>query len=543
MTGSASAMRDDVVPSVGAIIAGKYRVESVVGIGGMGVVVAARHVTLGQAVAIKLLAVPNEEGRAEAQSRFLREAQAAAALRSDHVVRIHDVGAMDSGLPFMVMELLQGSDLGALIDADGPMPPEEAVDYLLQACAAIQEAHSAGIVHRDLKPSNLFRTRRSDGTPLIKVLDFGISKSMGSSDAARGELTLTSTRQVMGSPYYMSPEQVRDARRVDARSDIWSLGVILHELLTAEPVFSADTFPGVCAAIVADPPKTIRSVRPELSEELERVVLTCLEKLPARRFQSVEELARALLPFSSNSDSSNGSKLWRQRVSGQPSPARSQFGVDSEPSGIAKRFGLDNTVPSPRAPRTPRVPSGDTKTQLSADLIPTEAPPPIATPKNRRRLLVALAAGVLGASAIALVLLRSESPAPGAVTPPPASAPAAPDSASLTVDSEPPGAELYQGDVRLGQTPITFSLIPERSRRFVIRKPGYQEYVFEQGAAAGDLRVHAVLAPLEPPPLPSATESHGPEAAASPKKAPRAPAPRPKASVAPPPASDIRLQR
>jgi serine/threonine-protein kinase len=536
-------MRDDVVPSVGTIIAGKYRVESVVGIGGMGVVVSARHLTLGQVVAIKLLAVLGEEGRAEAHSRFLREAQAAAALRSDHVVKIHDVGALDSGLPFMVMELLEGSDLGALIDADGPMRPDEAVDYLLQACAAIAEAHSAGIIHRDLKPSNLFRARRSDGTPLIKVLDFGISKSIASSDTARRELTLTSTRSVMGSPYYMSPEQVRDARKVDARSDIWSLGVILHELLTAEPVFSADTFPGVCAAIVADPPRAIRSVRPELSEDLERVVLTCLEKEPSRRYQSVEELARALLPFASDTDSSTGSKLWRPLLTAHPSPARSNVGTDSEPSGIASRFGLDRTVASPRVPRTPRIPSGDTKTQLSADLIPTEAPPAAPAPNQKSRVAAVVAVTVLGAAIIGFLALRGAETTSAASTPTSSAAPPA-ISGTLTVDSNPPGADVYEGDDRLGQTPLTLtSFAPGHARRFVIRKAGYQDYVFERATLSGDVRVHAVLAPVERAPAPSAAENPVPEVSAAPKRAPRSPGARPKPSVEPPPASDIRLQR
>jgi serine/threonine protein kinase len=529
-------MRDDVVPSVGAIIAGKYRVESIVGIGGMGVVVAARHLTLGQPVAIKLLAVPNEEGRAEAHSRFLREAQAAATLRSDHVVKIHDVGAMESGLPFMVMELLQGSDLGALIDADGPMSPAEAVDYVLQACAAIQEAHAAGIVHRDLKPSNLFRTSRSDGTPLIKVLDFGISKSLTSS-AERGELTLTATRQVMGSPYYMSPEQVRDARRVDARSDIWSLGVILHELLTAEPVFTADTFPGVCAAIVADAPRTIRSIRPELPEELERVILTCLEKDPSRRFQSVGELARALLPFSSASDPSTGSKLWRPLLSGEASPARSLSSTDSEPSRVGARLGFDHTMPSLPVPHTPRVSSGDTKTQLSADLIPTEAPPPAPAPKKsgRRAVVVALASAAVAAVVVAFLVLGRESAPPVVAPPEPV--------ASVVAAPEPPGADVYDGEALLGQTPLTLSSRgSEGPKRLVLRKPGYQDYVFERTAFEGEHRVHAVLTPREPAPVPSGGESPAPEASAV-KRAPRAPGPRPKASAAPPAESDIRLQR
>ncbi len=425
------------------------------------------------------------------------------------------------------------------------MSPEEAVDYVLQACAAIQEAHLAGIVHRDLKPSNLFRARRSDGTPLIKVLDFGISKSIASSDATRRELTLTSTRSVMGSPYYMSPEQVRDARKVDGRSDIWSLGVILHELLTAEPVFSADTFPGVCAAIVADPPRTIRSVRPELSEELERVVLTCLEKDPSRRYQNVGELARALLPFSSDVDSSTGSKLWRPLLSGQPSPARSAFGADSEPSGVASRFGLGHTVPSPRAPRTPRIPSGDTKTQLSADLIPTEAPPPVPAPKQRGKLVTVVAAVALGVATIALLALRRDPGPAGLVSASTASAPKAPVIGHLDRRFEPAwGRALRRGRPARSDTPDAdvrpASSVPDASSS---ENPAIRTTSSSRARSKGTSGSTRSSCRPRSLPAPSAAENPAPEAAPAPKKAPRVPAARPKPSVAPPPASDIRLQR
>src|SRR5437773_10995612 len=152
----------------------------------------------------------------------------------------------------MVMELLRGEDLATLLERQGPAPVEVAVEYVVQACDAVAEAHVTGIVHRDLKPSNLFVSRRSDGRPLVKVLDFGISKAIEGSHAFQGNLT--EPRSVVGSPYYMSPEQVRDAKRVDARTDVWSLGMILYELMTGEPAFNADTLPGICAAIAADTP-------------------------------------------------------------------------------------------------------------------------------------------------------------------------------------------------------------------------------------------------------------------------------------------------
>jgi serine/threonine protein kinase len=288
-------------PSPGDVLAGKYRVEGTVGKGGMGVVLSAQHLQLGQKVAIKLL-LANPSEREPASTRFLREARAAAGLHSDHVVRIYDLGTLESGVPFMVMELLRGSDLGTLIDTRGPLPINLALEYVLQACDAIAEAHALGIIHRDLKPSNLFLTRRSDGDPLIKVLDFGISKALGPDSQLEGELT--ATRTVLGSPFYMSPEQVRDSKSVDSRTDIWALGVILQELITGEPAFFADTFPGICAAIVADPPASIREQRSEVPEEVEAIVRRCLEKNPRDRYQSVPELMRAieaLLPRRSRS--------------------------------------------------------------------------------------------------------------------------------------------------------------------------------------------------------------------------------------------------
>jgi len=286
-------------PAPGDVIAGKYRVERVVGTGGMGVVLSARHVALGQSVAIKLLRLaPDETDRhGEARARFLREGQAAARLASDHVVRIQDVGTTDDGQPFMVMELLSGSDLAEALARHGPAPIDMAVACVHQACDAVGEAHQHGIVHRDLKPSNLFLSKRSDGRPHVKVLDFGISKGLsGASDDMLSQ-SLTATRTVVGSPYYMSPEQVRDAKRVDERTDIWSRGMILYELIAGEPAFQAETLPGMCAAIAADAPPPLSTRRNDVPPALEALVMRCLEKDPGKRFQTIPELAAALEPF------------------------------------------------------------------------------------------------------------------------------------------------------------------------------------------------------------------------------------------------------
>ncbi len=272
----------------GEVLAGKYRVERVLGAGGMGVVVAATHLELEQPVAVKFLL--GQIASTEAVMRFVREARAAAKIKSEHVARVIDVGRLDDNSPYMVMEYLDGRDLAARLGS-GPLSVEDAVDFVIQACDAMAEAHAEGIVHRDLKPANLFLTRRSDGSPLIKVLDFGISK-LATPEA--GDLSLTRTSAVMGSPMYMSPEQARASRTVDQRTDIWALGVILFELLTNRAPFRGQTLPELVSAIALDPPEPLRNVRADVPVELEAAVLRCLKKDREQRFQSVGELVAAL---------------------------------------------------------------------------------------------------------------------------------------------------------------------------------------------------------------------------------------------------------
>ncbi|HEX3344104.1 MAG TPA: protein kinase, partial [Polyangiaceae bacterium] len=261
----------------GDLVAGKYEVEWTIGAGGMGVVVAAMHRVLHQRVAIKF---PSAEirGSTEGRERMLREARACVRLRSEHTVRVLDVGTLDDGAPFIVMEYLLGRSLADRLREEGALSPAEAADTIRQACAALEEAHAAGIIHRDLKPSNLFETRRFDGTRLVKVVDFGIAK--GPALASEGDI-LTTTRGVMGSPAYMAPEQLRSTRDVDARADIWALGVTLRELVTGALGSHAG------GRVRVQPPA------------LDRAISRCLEHDPSRRYAGVRELADVLAPLAS----------------------------------------------------------------------------------------------------------------------------------------------------------------------------------------------------------------------------------------------------
>jgi serine/threonine-protein kinase len=276
----------------GTVLVGKYRVERVLGVGGMGMVVAAHHLQLDERIALKFL-LAEVAFHPDAAKRFVREARAAVKIKSDHVARVSDVGTLDDGLPYLVMEYLEGGDLAVELERRGRFSVEEAVELVLQACEAIAEAHALGIVHRDLKPANLFLTRRPGGVPWIKVLDFGISKVSSGTDVA-----MTRTAAVMGSPLYMSPEQIRASKDVDARADIWALGVILYELVAGRGPFSSETLFELSVKIAVEPPEPFPRAA-AVPPGLQGVILRCLEKDRERRFANVALLAHALAPFAS----------------------------------------------------------------------------------------------------------------------------------------------------------------------------------------------------------------------------------------------------
>ena len=279
---------DALIP--GTILLGKYRVEDVIGTGGMGRVVRAAHLYLQQSVAIKVL-LPEMATSASMVSRFLREAQAAGKLKSEHVARVVDVGTLPDGTPLMVMEYLTGNDLNQILRHHGPQSPAIVCDLMLQACEGIAEAHAAGIVHRDVKPSNFFITQRPDGSMLLKILDFGISKT------PVGVTELTGTQAVLGTPTYMAPEQMKSGRSADARSDIWSMGVVMYQMLTGRPPFGGESYAALVLQVNGEPPAPMMVPLPA---GLGEVILRCLEKDPQNRHQNAGALARMLAPFASD---------------------------------------------------------------------------------------------------------------------------------------------------------------------------------------------------------------------------------------------------
>lgn len=388
----------------GALVAGKYRVESVLAVGGMGVVAAARNEALDQPVVLKLLR-QDIAASAEATARFLQEARLSAKLQGEHIVRVFDVGTTEAGIPYMVMERLHGNDLQYLLDAAGPLPIRDAVDHVLQALEAIAEAHAAGVVHRDLKPANLFLADRPDGSRRIKVLDFGISKPHGVDARSEGP-PLTAVEQVVGSPGFMSPEQMMRPRDVDARTDVWSIGVVLHTLVTGEPPFRGETVAGVMASILYGTPPRLREKRPDAPAALQRVVDGCLERDQAARIGDVAQLAKLLAPLGSS-----WAKLSVERIEkalGAASPAGRTLLRNVVPSGA------DPVAEIARAASAMRY-------------------------RNKRILLVAVAVIVacVGAALGILLVTGGDEGAPGAAAPsvsaaaaPAATAAAAPPSAS-----------------------------------------------------------------------------------------------------------------
>jgi serine/threonine-protein kinase len=279
----------------GNVIGKRYRVDRVLGVGPMSIVVAATHLGIDRAVAIKFLNPDGVRSR-DAAERFRREAQTAARIRNEHVVRVLDVGTLESGVPYMVMDLVDGRSLKAELAARGPLSVSQAAAYVLEAIEGLAAAHAAGVVHRDLKPANLFLAERVDHSHIVKVLDFGVSKSLAESS---GDLCsgLTRTGMVVGSPLYMPPEQLESSKTVDHRADIWALGVVLYELVTGHVPFDTSSLAELCSMLERAEPAPIARHRDDVSSEFEAVIARCLKRDRNARYRDVSELAEALAPF------------------------------------------------------------------------------------------------------------------------------------------------------------------------------------------------------------------------------------------------------
>jgi serine/threonine-protein kinase len=365
------------LPKIGEVLAGKYELERLLGRGGMGAVFAAKHKLLHQRVAIKLV-LGNIAQHKEARDRFMNEARAAFAIQSEHIARVLDIGELDTGVPYMVMEYLEGADLSHILEQRGPLPIQEAVDYVMQALDAIAQAHSKGIIHRDLKPANLFIVRAPDGPGNVKVLDFGISKM--TNPLAPDSGGMTSTKAMLGSPYYMSPEQLRSSKTVDARTDVWAIGIILHELLTGEVPYKGENLGELFASILEQDAPPVRQRRPDAPPELERILLTCLQRKPDGRYPNVWELAKELVRFGTSRSAAAFERI-KQIAPSLPRPT-------STAMPAASTQGMPQGFHPPAAPtiqtgnsgiqQAPVPPQATTPFQMQQ--AQANAPVPVATP-------------------------------------------------------------------------------------------------------------------------------------------------------------------
>jgi len=413
--------------AVGDVIADKYEVVGLLGTGGMGYVISARHTELGEMMALKFLR-PEALAHAELVERFAREARAAAKIRSEHVANVFDVGTLSDGTPFIVMEYLAGKDLADHLHQEGALPVSVAVEYIMQACEALAAAHAHGIVHRDIKPENLFLTQQAQGMHTIKVLDFGISKIA----LPRGKRDLVRTQMALGSPVYMSPEQIRRSDQVDARSDIWAIGCVLFELLTGVTAFDEPSLLELSAAILEREPVPLQTLRPDASEELEAIVLRCLAKNPDDRYQNVAELAAALYPFGPR----------RARIS-----AERCYHMLKNAGIVQEELMLASAFP-PSMPSVSRVTTGSLKvtgarttTPAALDIVIDDEPRLNAGRGRKKALFVAV--GLVAAAAGAFIVMRpgaavtvsaASAPARGVELTTPPSAPARPAAPVLDLD-------------------------------------------------------------------------------------------------------------
>jgi serine/threonine-protein kinase len=364
--------------ATGEVIDGKYRIEAVIGRGGTSVVYRATQLRLERQVALKVL-VAEAARRPESVARMVREARAVSRIRSERVVHIHDLGALpDGGAPFLVMEHLQGHDLAAALAQSGRFPLPLAVECMMQSCEALAAAHALGIIHRDLKPANLFLVETEDGSPCVKLLDFGIARLLGPLASAAH----TDPGIVLGTPSFMAPEQIAASHAADSRSDIWALGAIFYALLTGHPPFTGESLTRIYLNILrTETPRPSRE-REDLSPSVDDIVARCLAVEPDDRFQSATELAWALSAVAAPHARDGAARVSRVPSGRVSSAHRGGASAPSPPSSTVRRL---------RAPALSAGPSGDEAAgapERRADgggpLVPRSPSEPRAEPEETR---------------------------------------------------------------------------------------------------------------------------------------------------------------
>jgi serine/threonine protein kinase len=497
--------------AVGDVLEGKYRLLALLGEGGMGAVWDAENVLIGRRVAIKVL-LAHAAGNADIVGRFIQEARAAAAVGNEHIIDVLDLGKLPSGVPYIVMERLEGRDLDAVVTRDGRLPIARAARILIQVCDALGAAHAKGIVHRDLKPANIFLVRRGGDADFVKVLDFGISKVRGLSTLTPSAPTQTGL--AMGTPHYMSPEQAQGKSDVDHRSDLYALGVIFYELLTGQVPFGGDNIALVLTQILRDTPPPPSKHRPELPRYCDDLVLRLLAKEPGERMASCDELAAALAPLAEQDDALVPRGTWT------PVPgANETLPVVAASETLTAEPAVGPLLTQP-AVATAGAPVGDTRAVVAAT---------IERPRALRWALVAVVAAAL--AIVVIVATRGSSKAParpespsttarvgatgvdaGRIVAPPVPVPDAArgsDSTAvraevrLQITIEPADAVLYLGGVRYPSPVDARQARSLEPTRVVVERPGYKpledliildqdierRYVLEKlGAGSGSAR-------------------------------------------------------
>jgi serine/threonine-protein kinase len=468
----------------GEKIAGRYVVDRVLAEGGMGIVLAARHLELDEMVAIKFLK-PEFARQQDIIGRFAREAKAAARIKSEYIATVLDVGVINDRGPYIVMEYLEGEDLETVLATEGKLPVERSIELVLQACEALAAAHANGIIHRDIKPENLFLVKREKGLPIIKVLDFGVSKTALTGNMFGGAIDVAKTQSLLGSPLYMSPEQLRGKIDVDYTADIWSMGAMLYELLTGRAPFEGSSITEVCASVLETVPKEIPTLVPDVPSELALVVMKCLEKEPTRRYQSIAELAVALAPF--------GPKRARMCV-------ERAIAVSKSAGLLASGFENPNSVPPPpmslRDEQAAEAAAQARAARNGEQDDDQDDAPQAASPAKRALVLAALFALGAGGMLAAKTMLSKPAETPVATTPTVAAQPAAaqpPAAAVITAQPTPAAVAPVQPP---GQ-PAVVETTPNRAGAGLPnaavggRNPARPGFAAAPGAGGGALRAAA----------------------------------------------------